>query len=257
MKHNDRPIRIALAGPMGSGKTFVAKWLQKRYSHLRMRRIGFGDEVKRLVHELWNPSKKDRSLLVEFGTSMRKIDSAIWIKRLFAQIDASPDTNWVCDDLRQDNELAALQEQGWLLVRILVPNNIRQERLKSKYPNDYEEHMAYANHKTENDMLNSSPDLFSCTIDTSDGGFWCEVLERAILNRWAVSPSPMLTPPASPTVTQTPMHTSGAYFQEMGLLFMTLCVGLGCWLYILRQFEFQTLLYDTNMMDICDTYLSC
>lgn len=248
MKHNGPPIRIALAGPMASGKTFVAEWLQKRYSHLKLRRIGFGDEVKRLVQELWNPTTKDRSLLVEFATSMRNIDSAIWIKRMFAQIEASPDTNWVCDDLRQDNELVALQTQGWLLVRILVPNNIRQERLKSKYPNDYETHMAYANHKTENDMLNSSPELFSCTIDTSDDGFWCEVLERAILNHWDVTPSPMLTPPISPTVKQTSMQIFCSYFQEMGIMFITLCVGFGCWLYMLRQFELWTILYDTDMI---------
>ena len=251
MKHNEHVIRIALAGPMASGKTFVAGWLQKRYSHLQLKRVGFGDEVKRVVQDLWNPVRKDRTLLVEFATSMRKIDAAIWIKRMFAQTDASPDTNWVCDDLRQDNELVALQTRGWLLVRILVPNSIRQERLKSKYPNDYEEHMAYANHKTENDMLNASPELFSCTIDTSDGGFWCEVLERAILNRWGVSPSPMLTPPISPPSKQTSMNTVGSHLHEMGLLCITLCMGLGCWLCMLHRIDHQALLYDNNTMLSC------
>lgn len=254
MMHNSEPIRIALAGPMGSGKTFVAEWLQKRYSHLQLRRIGFGDEVKRLVQELWNPGRKDRTLLVEFATSMREIDSAIWIKRMFAQMDASPNTNWVCDDLRQDNELTALQARGWLLVRILVPNHVRQKRLKSKYPNDYKEHMAYANHKTENDMLNSSPELFSCTIDTSDGGFWCEVLEKAILNHWGVSPSPMLTPPTSPHAKQSSRYKLGSCIHEIGLLSITLCVGLGCCLMI-GSFHFQSILDDTDL--VYDTFLGC
>jgi hypothetical protein len=239
------PVRIALAGPMGSGKTFVAEWLQRRYGSVRLRRIGFGDEVKRLVQELWDPPKKDRALLVEFATSMRIIDPAIWIKRLLATMEASPDAHWVCDDLRQDNELVALRERGWLLVRILVPEGVRRQRIRDKYPNDYEEHLSYGGHKTERDMLQTPADVFDLTIDTSDGGMWCDLLEKTVSNRWGLSPSPMETPPTSPE--PSPLVLSeGARGDEQGrtlcgyavecLLFSaSVAVGVGSWLWMLRH----------------------
>lgn len=238
------PVRIALAGPMGSGKTFVAEWLQRRYGSLRLQRIGFGDEVKRLVQELWEPPKKDRALLVEFATSMRTIDPAIWIKRLLATTEATPDAHWVCDDLRQDNELTALRERGWLLVRILVPEGVRKQRIQDKYPDDYEEHLSYGNHKTERDMLQAPAETFDLTIDTSDGGMWCELLEKVVANRWGLSPSPMETPPASPEPTNASL-AEAAHHDEQGrticgyavecILFSTsVIVGVGSWLWIVN-----------------------
>ena len=243
------PVRIALAGPMGSGKTFVAEWLQRRYSSLQLRRIGFGDEVKRLVQELWDPPKKDRALLVEFATSMRVIDPAIWIKRLLATTDAAPAAHWVCDDLRQDNELVALRERGWILVRILVPEGVRKQRIQDKYPDDFEEHLSYGGHKTERDMLQTPAEVFDLTIDTSDGGMWCDLLEKAVLNRWGLSPSPMETPPASPNSTRLPLavvreqgRTICGYAVECFLFSASVVVGVSSWLWML-----PSVLHDVRM----------
>ena len=238
------PVRIALAGPMGSGKTFVAEWLQRRYGSLRLQRIGFGDEVKRLVQELWDPSKKDRALLVEFATSMRVIDPAIWIKRFLATIATTPNAHWVCDDLRQDNELVALRERGWVLVRILVPEGVRRQRIQDKYPDDYEEHLSYGSHKTERDMLQTPADVFDLTIDTSDGGMWCNLLEKTVYNRWGLSPTPMETPPASPNSMSRAVspgshveqgRTICGYAVECLLFSMSVVVGVGSWMWMFQK----------------------
>lgn len=241
------PVRIALAGPMGSGKTFVAEWLRQRYSSLDLQRIGFGDEVKRLVQELWDPPKKDRALLVEFATSMRAIDPAIWVKRLLARADAAAATHWVCDDLRQDNELAALRERGWLLVRILVPEDVRRQRLRTVYPDDYEEHMAYAQHRTEQDMLHADAAHFACTIDTSDGGMWCELLEKVIYDRWGLRPSPMMaTPPASPDGSaRTTPTVDGPQPWEWALYALSTVVGVGSWMWMLH-----TMVHDAHAANL-------
>ena len=187
------PVCIALAGPMCSGKTYVSEWLQRRYGQLQFQRIGFGDEVKRFVQLLWNPSKKDRKLLVEFATSMRAIDEDIWVNRMLQKIDHSNHQHWICDDLRQHNELSALQKRGWLLVRICVPEDVRRARLQTNYPDDYQSHLAYSQHSTENEMDETREDVFACTIDTSDEGQWSETLDTVIQDRFNVHPSSLST----------------------------------------------------------------
>lgn len=182
-------VRIALAGPMGSGKTYAAEWLQRRYPSLHCKRIAFGDEVKDIVQRLWNPPKKDRARLVEFATGVRAMDPNVWINRMLATTEATPDTNWICDDLRQSNEIHALREHGWLLVRILVPDEIRRSRLVAKYPHDHVEHEAYAQHPTEQDVLRANPNLFACTIDTSSDRVWMDMLEKIMLERYGLRPT--------------------------------------------------------------------
>ena len=237
-------IKIAFAGQMGSGKTYVAEWLQDRYKCISLRRIGFGDEVKRLVQELWDPPKKDRPLLVNFATSMRAIDPAIWVKRLFAQTDAQPDVNWVCDDLRQDNEIAALHDRGWLLIRIAVPEDIRRQRLKLKYPNDYEDHMSYSEHRTEQDVLNADASLFACTIDTSaDNELWCKVVDKVIHDRWGICPSTLCTPPNTPPKKDQSASESDddfvveSSYSECVLLYTYATIGIlgGLWMYFVHD----------------------
>ena len=228
-------VRIALAGPMGSGKTYVAEWLQRRYPSLHCKRIAFGDEVKDIVQRLWNPPKKDRARLVEFATGVRAMDPNVWINRMLATTEASPDANWICDDLRQSNEIHALRERGWLLVRILVPDEIRRERLVAKYPHDHDEHEAYAQHPTEQEVLRATPNLFACTIDTSSDRVWMDMLEKIMWERYGLRPTNasdegerVSSSHASPDDTRT--TTSNVFdCSEISYVALVCVLGLGCW----------------------------
>ena len=42
-------------------------------------------------------------------------------------------------------------------------------------------------------MLQTPADVFDLTIDTSDGGMWCDLLEKTV-STMGLSPSPMETP---------------------------------------------------------------
>jgi len=65
-------MKIAIYGPMCSGKTTVANILQetdKRYSI-----YSFGQKIKDIAKELFQMEGKDRSLLINIADKMREID---------------------------------------------------------------------------------------------------------------------------------------------------------------------------------------
>ena len=69
-------MKIAIYGPMCSGKTTVATIIQSienRYSI-----YSFGQKIKDLAVELFDMKKKDRSLLIAIGSKMREINENVW-----------------------------------------------------------------------------------------------------------------------------------------------------------------------------------
>ena len=61
--------------------------------------------------------------------------------------------------MRFENEVKYLKEHGFVIIRLNVPDNIRIERIKSTYPNNYTEHIEGMNHNSENDIANLEVDL--------------------------------------------------------------------------------------------------
>ena len=90
-------------------------------------------------------------------------------------------------------------------------------------------------------MLQTPADVFDLTIDTSDGGMWCDLLEKTVSNRWGLSPSPMETPPTSPLVLSEGARgdeqgrTICGYAVECLLFSASVAVGVGSWLWMLQH----------------------
>ena len=107
---------------------------------------------------------KNRQLLVDIGTSMRAIDPNVWVNCLRRQMDQSRfDRSWVVDDVRHVNELQALKEMGFTVIRIDIPEAVRKQRVKETYPDTYEEHLHVAEHSSEQELC-SRDNLFDQII---------------------------------------------------------------------------------------------
>ena len=121
-------MKIAIYGPMCSGKSTIANIIQKKYPQYKI--YSFGQKIKDIANELFNMEGKNRSLLINIADKMRDIDEDVWVKYIMKQIN---DYEYcIIDDLRFQNELNYLSE--WKIICLTTPENIRLERIKENYP---------------------------------------------------------------------------------------------------------------------------
>ena len=94
-------MKIAIHGPMCSGKTTVANIIKDLESRFTV--YSFGQKVKDLAVELFSMEGKDRTLLIKIADKMREIDKDVWAKYV---INLTNQNNYcIIDDLRFQNEL--------------------------------------------------------------------------------------------------------------------------------------------------------
>ena len=73
-------MKIAIQGPMCSGKTTLAEIIQR--IDTRYNRYSFGQKIKDIAVELFTMKQKNRSLLIHIADSMRQIDEDVWVNYL-------------------------------------------------------------------------------------------------------------------------------------------------------------------------------
>lgn len=141
-------MKIAIYGPMCSGKTTVARMIHEIDGRYEI--YSFGQKIKDLASELFNMEGKDRSLLIHIADKMREIDEDVWAKYI---IDQTSDAEFcLIDDLRFQNELNHLTD--WKIICLITPEEVRIRRLKEIYPDNYEDHIKNMMHQSETDTLN-------------------------------------------------------------------------------------------------------
>lgn len=136
-------MKIAIQGPMCSGKTTLAEIIQR--IDTRYNRYSFGQKIKDIAVELFNMKQKNRSLLIHIADSMRQIDEDVWVNYLMKQLKHKD--HCVIDDLRFQNELNQLK--GWKIISITTPKETRIKRIRKMYPDNYEDHIKNMNHLSE------------------------------------------------------------------------------------------------------------
>ena len=160
-------MKIAICGKMCSGKSTLAQSIRrmdKRYAI-----YSFGSKVKEVASDLFHmdPSNKDRTLLTSIGSKMREIDPDVWIKYVVDQI-ASGEDHCIIDDLRYQNEYEALVKNGWTIIQLHVPRDVQEERIRNKYPDTCEDHLANLSHESEENRFTWLPGKEpALTIDMS------------------------------------------------------------------------------------------
>lgn len=115
------PQKIAFAGKMGSGKSTAAAILvSKGFS-----KLSFADPLYNILYfaqdQIGKPHEKDRWFLQNVGSWARQNDKDVFVNLL---IEASKGCKFaVVDDLRYENELNALKQDGWYCVKIIKPSS--------------------------------------------------------------------------------------------------------------------------------------
>lgn len=138
-------MKIAICGKMCSGKTTLANYIMRTYPGYQ--KYSFAGKVKELCVELFDMKKKDRTLLINFANKMRDIDPDVWVNQVLKQ--TKDKENCIIDDVRYQNEVDALIEDGWKFIQLDVPYELQKQRIMKIYPLDYKEHMKASAHISE------------------------------------------------------------------------------------------------------------
>jgi dephospho-CoA kinase len=122
-------MKIALTGKMRSGKDTVGDYLAQEYEFTR---FAFGKALKVAAHQIYgdNFDRKPRALYQKFGQLCREIKPDVWVDKCFRDILAYHDTNIIITDLRQPNELAKCKDEGFVIIRVTAPDELRLARAK-------------------------------------------------------------------------------------------------------------------------------
>jgi len=119
--------------------------------HPKFVKVSFADPIYAIAREYFNMQEKDRDLLIHIGESFRARDESVWIKAFMRRVEQlEAEGKWILvDDLRLEVEHSALRKNGFKLVRLNVSLQEQERRLKNKYPDTFQEHVAKREHVTE------------------------------------------------------------------------------------------------------------
>ena len=144
-------VKIAISGPMCSGKSTIAKYICSLNPDYKI--YSFGQKIKDIAKELFDMGDiKDRSLLIDIANSLKSIDENVWINYVLKECKDMD--NCIIDDLRFTNELDALvKDEEWNFIVIHVPKEERIRRIKELYPENYEDHIKNMNDISEKGLI--------------------------------------------------------------------------------------------------------
>jgi len=153
-------MKIAICGPMGSGKTWLA---EKLVNDFDLTRINLAGKVKAIAADLFfmKPENKDRVLLQNIGKKMRDVRSSVWVDYLLHQ---SAEGDVVCDDVRFVNEARRLQADGFTIILLNITEDLQKDRLQRTYPDNWEVHWNARLDASELDMWGT--DILEYVDDT-------------------------------------------------------------------------------------------
>lgn len=169
-------MKIAICGKIASGKTTLANKLCEAYG---FQKFSFAAKVKEVATEIcgMHPDKKDRRLLQTIGHGLRQIISSdVWITPVLSQTKNIKRA--VIDDLRYANELAALKQNGWIVIRLNISDRLQEERIRAAYPNSHKQHIENLMHPSETELDEVNIKAFDFSIDVDDPGAFDSFLKN-------------------------------------------------------------------------------
>ena len=158
-------MKIAICGKMASGKTTLANRLciEENYT-----RLSLAEMVKEVAYTLFNmkPENKDRKLLQQIGMKMREIRPMVWIDYVIEESKGYDCV--VVDDVRFINEVKQFKENGWILVKLEITDEIQKSRLQKTY-DDWESHWNNRDDPSEAEVNKIPIEWFDLVISPNDG----------------------------------------------------------------------------------------
>ena len=172
-------VKIAICGPMASGKTWLA---HKLCEELGLSKISLAAQVKVVARDLFfmDPEHKDRILLQEIGKKMRDIRPSVWVDYMLNSENAQD--NCVCDDVRFVNEARKLSKEGFLIIMLDIDEELQKSRLMRAYPDNWEIHWNARSDSSETELLSKEMQKYiDKTIIVKDGLEMFEYLKNWLI----------------------------------------------------------------------------
>jgi len=187
-------MRIAFAGPRGTGKTTLAEYLVQHHGFTR---CSLAAPIKRIITECPKDSYDRHQHLLRWATELfpgrmllqarfateaakvlsierdpgrraqligtdvgRALDQEVWIRYLLHNLPAGP---VVVDDVRFRNECEALRQAGFVLIRLTAPPEVLAARLVAR-PGEHRD----PSHPSEHGLEGLPDDYWDAVWDTSE-----------------------------------------------------------------------------------------
>lgn len=127
-------MRIAFVGKKAAGKTFAARYLTTKYKfkHLSLKDPLYDILKKLYYYGGWKRIPWEQE--IKFYDALYKLDPNIWVGYLERRLRTTT-MNVVVDDPRYINEVQALKELGFILIRIDAPENQRRKMIPAHLQN--------------------------------------------------------------------------------------------------------------------------
>lgn len=146
-------MKVAVLGGIRSGKDTVTDIVEELLGG-DVRRYAFSDGIHDIIREHFPQiyeQGKPRKALQEIGQLMRQFDPYVWINKLFIKIsrdllEAESEPHIIITDVRQPNEADALLKEGFIIIKVTAPKEVRMQRAKEVGDNFNKEMF---NHETE------------------------------------------------------------------------------------------------------------
>lgn len=127
------PIKLALTAKMRAGKSVLSGYANLMYG---FHPFAFGDALKAHFHRLFPhiPTEpKPRALYQSYGQFCRGIEPNVWVDATMRDIAAfnkrESGRNILVEDVRQPNEFDRLKAEGFVIIRINSPDELRRQRM--------------------------------------------------------------------------------------------------------------------------------
>lgn len=139
-------MKIALFGKIRSGKDTAGKILIEEHG---FNRFAFGDGIGTIIQEYFPEAwvgGKPRRYYQHIGQQLRVLNEDVWVNYLLNKVRSesmshlqehhkngvvAPSFNVVVTDGRQVNEATRLKAEGYLIIKVTTPDEIRIERMKA------------------------------------------------------------------------------------------------------------------------------
>ena len=178
-------VLIGIAGKMGCGKDYICNNIIipiLKHNNETYLQLAFADQIKINVMTKHNVDFKDvyinkttetRRLLQLEGTEngRDKIDKNIWINYFHNWVNVFKNrniNNIICTDVRFQNELDYIKNNGGILILINAPKR-NLERLKNESTGDKTLMEYIKNHRSECDLDDLNSKVFDLVINNDPG----------------------------------------------------------------------------------------
>jgi cytidylate kinase len=118
-------VNLALYGRSGSGKSFVASILEKRFGYIR---VSTGDLCRSVSRIMFGD--EDKGNLNRISEKLREIDENIWIDAALRQVSGQSPV--VFDSIRYISDHLCLTDLKFKTVRIVSESRLSRRRLEER-----------------------------------------------------------------------------------------------------------------------------